>query len=156
MKKTELETIGNFPEKIKIGEKEYDVKSPSLGVSSLIAREMQKLLELVGFDISKYDDETTLEMLVTDIMRGIYNVITSEKSEQAVDCITHIISLLINNSKEEKIITAEEIKWDMSINDFLPLFVKVIRMADISDFFLIMLKMAKAYDVEGILSDSQK
>lgn len=156
MKKTELETIGNFPEKIKIGDKEYEIKSPSLGVSSLIAREMQKLLEIVGFDVSKYDDTTKLETMVTDILRGIYDVITSEKSEQAIDCATRIISLLINNSKEEKIITSEEIKWNMSIKDFTPLLIQVIRMADISDFFLLALKMAKAYDVEGILSDSQK
>lgn len=156
MKKTELETIGNFPEKIKIGDKEYEIKSPSLGVSSLIAREMQKLLEIVGFDVSKYDDTTKLETMVTDILRGIYDVITSEKSEQAIDCATRIISLLINNSKEEKIITSEEIKWNMSIKDFTPLLIQVIRMADISDFFLIALKMAQAYDVEGILSDSQK
>ncbi|MGB4435050.1 MAG: hypothetical protein WBI45_06330 [Defluviitoga tunisiensis] len=156
MKKTELETIGNFPEKIKVGDKEYEIKSPSLGVSSLIAREMQKLLEIVGFDVSKYDDTTKLETMVTDILRGIYDVITSEKSEQAIDCATRIISLLINNSKEEKIITSEEIKWNMSIKDFTPLLIQVIRMADISDFFLMALKMAQAYDVEGILSDSQK
>lgn len=156
MKKTELETIGNFPEKIKVGDKEYEIKSPSLGVSSLIAREMQKLLEIVGFDVSKYDDTTKLETMVTDILRGIYDVITSEKSEQAIDCATRIISLLINNSKEEKIITSEEIKWNMSIKDFTPLLIQVIRMADISDFFLLALKMAQAYDVEGILSDSQK
>lgn len=156
MKKTELETIGNFLEKIKVGDKEYEIKSPSLGVSSLIAREMQKLLEIVGFDVSKYDDTTKLETMVTDILRGIYDVITSEKSEQAIDCATRIISLLINNSKEEKIITSEEIKWNMSIKDFTPLLIQVIRMADISDFFLMALKMAQAYDVEGILSDSQK
>ncbi|MGB4715098.1 MAG: hypothetical protein WBH38_06100, partial [Defluviitoga tunisiensis] len=94
--------------------------------------------------------------MVTDILRGIYDVITSEKSEQAIDCATRIISLLINNSKEEKIITSEEIKWNMSIKDFTPLLIQVIRMADISDFFLMALKMAQAYDVEGILSDSQK
>jgi hypothetical protein len=154
--KSELGAIANFPEKIKIGEKEYDVKSPSLGVSSLIAREMQELLKLIGFDILKYDDTTKLENMITDIMRGIYNIITTEKSEQAIDCVSRVISLLINNSKEEKIITVEKIKWNMSINDFIPLFVKVIRMADISDFFLVALKMAQAYDVEGILSNSQK
>lgn len=154
--KGELGVIGNFPEKVKIGDKEYEIKSPSLGVSSLIAREMQELLGIIGFDVSKYDDKTKLETMVTDILRGIYNVITSEKSEQAIDCVTRIISLLINNSKEEKIITSEEIKWNMSIKDFTPLLIQVIRMADISDFFLMALKMAQAYDVEGILSDSQK
>ena len=154
--KGELGVIGNFPEKVKIGDKEYEIKSPSLGVSSLIAREMQELLGIIGFDVSKYDDKTKLETMVTDILRGIYNVITSEKSEQAIDCVTRIISLLINNSKEEKIITAEEIKWNMSIKDFTPLLIQVIRMADISDFFLMALKLAQAYDVEGILSDSQK
>jgi len=154
--KGELGVIGNFPEKVKIGDKEYEIKSPSLGVSSLIAREMQELLGIIGFDVSKYDDKTKLETMVTDILRGIYNVITSEKSEQAIDCVTRIISLLINNSKEEKIITSEEIKWNMSIKDFTPLLIQVIRMADISDFFLMVLKMAQAYDVEGILSDSQK
>jgi len=154
--KGELGVIGNFPEKVKIGDKEYEIKSPSLGVSSLIAREMQELLGIIGFDVSKYDDKTKLETMVTDILRGIYNVITSEKSEQAIDCVTRIISLLINNSKEEKIITAEEIKWNMSIKDFTPLLIQVIRMADISDFFLMALKMAQAYDVEGILSDLPK
>jgi|LFRM01.1.fsa_nt_gb hypothetical protein len=154
--KGELGVIGNFPEKVKIGDKEYEIKSPSLGVSSLIAREMQELLGIIGFDVSKYDDKTKLETMVTDILRGIYNVITSEKSEQAIDCVTRIISLLINNSKEEKIITSEEIKWNMSIKDFTPLLIQVIRMADISDFFLMALKLAQAYDVEGILSDSQK
>lgn len=154
--KGELGVIGNFPEKVKIGDKEYEIKSPSLGVSSLIAREMQELLGIIGFDVSKYDDKTKLETMVTDILRGIYNVITSEKSEQAIDCVTRIISLLINNSKEEKIITSEEIKWNMSIKDFTPLLIQVIRMADISDFFLMVLKLAQAYDVEGILSDSQK
>ena len=154
--KGELGVIGNFPEKVKIGDKEYEIKSPSLGVSSLIAREMQELLGIIGFDVSKYDDKIKLETMVTDILRGIYNVITSEKSEQAIDCVTRIISLLINNSKEEKIITSEEIKWNMSIKDFTPLLIQVIRMADISDFFLMALKLAQAYDVEGILSDSQK
>lgn len=154
--KGELGVIGNFPEKVKIGDKEYEIKSPSLGVSSLIAREMQELLGIIGFDVSKYDDKTKLETMVTDILRGIYNVITSEKSEQAIDCVTRIISLLINNSKEEKIITSEEIKWNMSIKDFTPLLIQVIRMADISDFFLMALKLVQAYDVEGILSDSQK
>lgn len=154
--KGELGVIGNFPEKVKIGDKEYEIKSPSLGVSSLIAREMQELLGIIGFDVSKYDDKTKLETMVTDILRGIYNVITSEKSEQAIDCVTRIISLLINNSKEEKIITSEEIKWNMSIKDFTPLLIQVIRMTDISDFFLMALKLAQAYDVEGILSDSQK
>lgn len=154
--KGELGVIGNFPEKVKIGDKEYEIKSPSLGVSSLIAREMQELLGIIGFDVSKCDDRTKLETMVTDILRGIYNVITSEKSEQAIDCVTRIISLLINNSKEEKIITSEEIKWNMSIKDFTPLLIQVIRMADISDFFLMALKLAQAYDVEGILSDSQK
>ena len=80
--KGELGVIGNFPEKVKIGDKEYEIKSPSLGVSSLIAREMQELLGIIGFDVSKYDDKTKLETMVTDILRGIYNVITSEKSEK--------------------------------------------------------------------------
>ena len=152
---SDLNQIANLPRKIKIGEKEYEIKSPSLGVSALIAREMSEVLKLIDFDISKYQ-ASKLDDMVKGILFGIYNAVVGEKSEQMIDRICNILSYLINNSKEEKIITREEIKWGLSINDFLPLLIDVIKAADLSDFFLLLLKMGQAYDVEGIISGSQK
>jgi hypothetical protein len=152
---SDLNQIANLPRKIKIGEKEYEIKSPSLGVSALIAREMSEVLKLIDFDISKYQ-ASKLDDMVKGILFGIYNAVVGEKSEQMIDRICNILSYLINNSKEEKIITREEIKWGLSINDFLPLLIDVLKAADLSDFLLLLLKMAQAYDIEGIISGSQK
>ena len=152
---SDLGQIANMPRKIKTGDKEYEIKSPSLGVAALIAREMNEILKLIDFDITKYQ-EAKLEDMVKGILFGIYNAVVGEKSEQMVDRICTILAYLINNSKEEKIITREEIKWGLSINDFLPLLIDVLKAADLSDFLLLLLKMAQAYDVEGILSASQK
>jgi hypothetical protein len=152
---SDLNQIANLPRKIKIGEKEYEIKSPSLGVSALIAREMSEVLKLIDFDISKYQ-ASKLDDMVKSILFGIYNAVVGEKSEQMIDRICNILSYLINNSKEEKIITREEIKWGLSINDFLPLLIDVLKAADLSDFLLLLLKMAQAYDIEGIISGSQK
>jgi len=153
---SDLSKITNMPEEIKIGEKTYKIKSPSLGVSALIAREMKKILNLMEFDLSKYTNKTTLETMVKDILFGIYNLVLSEKSEQAIEHICTILSLLINNSPEEKIITKDEIKWQLSIKDFVPLLIQVLKAADLTDFFLLILKTSQAYDMEGILSSSQK
>ena len=153
---SDLSKITNMPEEIKIGEKTYKIKSPSLGVSALIAREMKKILNLMEFDLSKYTNKTTLETMVKDILFGIYNLVLSEKSEQAIENICTILSLLINNSPEEKIITKDEIKWQLSIKDFVPLLIQVLKAADLTDFFLLILKTSQAYDMEGILSSSQK
>lgn len=153
----ELDIIANLPQKVKIGSKEYEIKSPSLGVTALILRRIKTLLELMSFDISKYDKQTTtLEKLVSDIFMGIYNMLLSDKAEQATDIICEILALLINNSPEEKTITKETIKWEMSIEDFLPLLVKILRMSDLSNFLLLLLKMGQAYDIEQILSSSAK
>jgi hypothetical protein len=152
---SDLNQIANLPRKIKIGEKEYEIKSPSLGVSALIAREMSEVLKLIDFDISKYQ-ASKLDDMVKGILFGIYNAITGDKSEQMIDRVCTILAYLINNSKEEKIITREEIKWGLSINDFLPLLIDVLKAADLSDFLLLLLKMAQAYDIEGIISGSQK
>lgn len=152
---TDLNQIANLPRKIKIGGKEYEIKSPSLGVSALIAREMSEVLKLIDFDISKYQ-ASKLDDMVKSILFGIYNAVVGEKSEQMIDRICNILSYLINNSKEEKIITREEIKWGLSINDFLPLLIDVLKAADLSDFLLLLLKMGQAYDIEGIISSSQK
>ena len=153
---SDLSKIANMPEEIKIGEKTYKIKSPSLGVSALIAREMKKILNLMEFDLSKYTNKTTLETMVKDILFGIYNLVLSEKSEQTIEHICTILSLLINNSPEEKIITKDEIKWQLSIKDFVPLLIQVLKAADLTDFFLLILKTSQAYDMEGILSSSQK
>ena len=153
---SDLSKIANMPEEIKIGEKTYKIKSPSLGVSALIAKEMKKILNLMEFDLSKYTNKTTLETMVKDILFGIYNLVLSEKSEQAIEYICTILSLLINNSPEEKIITKDEIKWQLSIKDFVPLLIQVLKAADLTDFFLLILKTSQAYDMEGILSSSQK
>lgn len=153
----ELDLVANLPKEIKVGDKVFAIKAPSIGVAGLITRKMQTILELIEFDIAKYDKtNTTLETLVSDILFGIYKAITTEKVEQVIDTICQILSLIINNSPEEKIISSEEIKWNMSITDFVPLLVRVLKMADLSDFFLLLLKTAQAYDVEGILSGSAK
>lgn len=153
----ELDLVANLPKEVKIGDKVFKIKAPSIGVAALTARKMKTVLELIDFDVTKYDKEkTSLEDLVRDILVGIYRVITSEKMEQMVDVICQIISLLINNSPEEKIITSEEIKWNFGMDEFVPMLVKVLKMADLSDFFLLMLRIAQAYDVEGIFSGSAK
>jgi|GEM_PF-2433123 len=153
----ELDLVANLPEEIKIGDKVFKIKAPSIGIAALVARKMKVLLDLIEFDIDKYDRQTTsLQQLVSDILRGIYRVIVSERIEQAVDVICQIIALLINNSPEEKIITSEEIKWNFGIDEFVPLLTKVLKMTDLSDFFLLTLRTAMAYDVEGILSGSAK
>jgi len=152
---SDFEVVANLPQEIKIGDKTYMIKAPSIGVTAIVARKMKALLDLMGFDIKKYGDDTKLEKLVTDILKGIYSLIVSEQNEQAVDLVCQILALLINNSPEEKTITVEEIKWNLTLNDFMPFLIKLIRMADLSDFFLLLLKMAQAYDIEGILSNSQ-
>lgn len=154
--KSDLGVMANLPEEIKIGEKTYKIKAPSLGATALVTRKMKGLLDLMEFNVDKYSNSTKLETLVNDILTGIYRLIVSEKNEEAIDIICEILSILINNSPTEKIITKDEIKWNLSINDFLPFLFKLIRMADLSDFFLLLLKTAQAHDVEGILSNSQK
>ncbi len=152
---TDLNQIANLPDEIKIGEKTYKIKSPSIGVAAMIARKMKALLDLMGFDIEQYGQGITLEKLVTDILKGIYSLIISEQNERAIDLVCEILALLINNSPEEKIIKVEDMKWNLTLNDFMPFLIKLIRMADLSDFFLLLLKTAQAYDIEGILSNSQ-
>lgn len=150
-KLSELQQVANLPRRIKVGDKEFEIRSPSLGVSVLIAREMREILEILEIDPKRF---TSLEEAVRGVLKGIYDAFTSDKAEKVVDKICRILSLLINNCKEEKVITAEEIKWQLTISDFLPLLIDAIRAADISDFFLLLLKMAQAYDIEGILSIS--
>lgn len=154
---SDFEAITNLPRELKIGDKTYVIKAPSLGVAHLVSQKMKKLLDLMDFDLKKYDDSTKLETIVTDILRGIYNLILSDdKSGEATQIVCEILALLINNSPEEKIIKAEDIKWNLALNDFMPFLIQVIRMADLTDFFLLILKTAQTYDLEGILSDSQK
>ena len=155
---SDLDAIANMPETVKIGDKEYQIKAPSLGVSALVARKMRELLDLMEFDIAKFDKEkTSFEDLYLSLIKGLYGLFSSEKAEKAVDIISEILALLINNRPphEEGVITKEEIKWNMSISDFIPLLVSVMKKAKISDFFLMLLKTAQVYDIEGVLSTSQ-
>ena len=153
---SDLEAIANMPQKIKIGDKEYEIKSPCIGIASQLARKMREILELMNFDIAAYDrQKTTLETLVFDIVKGLYRLLMSEHMEEAIDIICEILALLINNkplNADNLVITPEEIKWNLSINELLPFLIRVIRMADLSDFFVLLLQTAQVYDIEGILS----
>jgi hypothetical protein len=155
---TELKAISNMPKQIKIGDKQYPVKSPCIGVASLIGDEMKIILEALDFHPEQYDPKTTqLTDMVGDMVKGIYTAVMNNHA-QITDSACNIIALLINNKplhSEDLAVTPEHIKWNADFPELIKLLVDVIRMGDLTDFLLLMTKAAQGLDVEGTLSNSQ-
>jgi len=158
--KSPIQTMANLKQVVKIGDKEYKIQSPSLGVASLLAHEFKDLLELAEFDFEKLDKEkTTAEELVTYVFKRLYNLIFSKKSDEAVTIIARVIALLINNkplTDDNLQITPEQIKWDMKITDFFPVLLEVIKLGDMTDFFMMILRLVQMHDVEGVLKTEKE
>lgn len=155
---TDLSVIANIPKNIKIGKKSYPIKSPSIGTCAEVSKKLKTIQDALGFDPSKYDPKTVkIEELVGDILKGIYTSIINQDNDTIFNTATEIIALIINNAPldAQKVkITPEQIKWEMELKDFTGLLAEVMRMSDLSSFFLLMLRMGQGLDVEGILSAS--
>jgi len=158
---SDLPKIANLPEEVKIGDKTFMLKSPSIGVTALIMREVKKLLDLAELDIEKLDkNTTTFTDLYREIFLGIYRLIRDGISDEALDSVCKIVALLINNkplNSKELEVTVEDIKWQMSAEELVKILWKILELGGLNDFFqLMILRMINEMDVEGIFSDSQK
>ncbi len=156
---TDLSAIANIPKNIKIGKRSYPIKSPSIGTCAEVAKKLKVIQNALGFKPESYNPkEVKIEDLVGDILKGIYTSIINQDNDLIFTTAAEIIALIINNAPpdSQKIkIKPETIKWEMELKDFTGLLVEVMRMSDLSNFFLLMLRMGQGLDVEGILSDSQ-
>lgn len=154
---TELGVLGNIGEEIQIGDKLYKISSPTIGVAGLVSKKLKELLDLMQFDPTKQNpDEVTLDKLVRLLIQGVWNLVM-QQNEKTIEIITDILALLINNkplTAESLVITPEEIKWSLELKDFTPFLIRLFKMADVSDFLLILLRTAQSYDAEEILPRS--
>lgn len=154
---SDLKAIGNMPKLLKIGEKTYKVKSPSIGVASLVGDEMKVILDVLDFHPENYDQKNTqLTDMVGDMVKGIYTAIMNNHTV-IVDSVCNIIALLINNKplyEEDVEVTPEFVKWHADFPELIKLLVEVIKMGDLTDFLLLMTRAAQGIDVEGTLSSS--
>ena len=157
---SDLKAIANMPKEIKIGEKMYKVKSPCIGVASLVGDEMKVILDTLDFHPENYDKKTTqLTEMVGDIVKGIYTAVMNNHTV-IVESACKIIALLINNKpllkeNEDKLeITADFVKWNADFPELIKLLVEVIKMGDLTDFLLLMTRAAQGLDIEGTLSSS--
>jgi hypothetical protein len=151
-KTTPVQVMANEGKKMKIGDREFLIKSPSLGVASLMSRELKELFVLAEFDFDKLDKEkTTAEELVQYVFKKIYDLLFSEKADQAVDIISRILALLINNrplDHKDCVITPDEIKWELEITELFPVMLEIIKLGDLTDFFMMILRLVQMHDVE--------
>jgi len=158
---SDLPKIANLPEEVQIGDKTYMLRSPSIGVTALVMREVKKLLDLAELDIEKLDkNTTTFTDLYREIFLGIYRLIKDDVSEKALDSVCKIVALLINNKPldaKDLVVTPEDVKWQMSAEDLVKILWKILKLGGLNDFFHLMIsRMINEMDVEGIFSASQK
>jgi hypothetical protein len=159
-KKSELQAIGNIPAEIKIGSKKYPIKSPSIGVSSLVAQRLKVIFDELDFHPEKYDKESvTLQKIVGDLVQGIYTSIMNQKNDALFDAATEVIALIVNNKPldaKDAAITPDEVKWGLELSEFTGFLWKILEMSDLSNFLMLLLRVGQNLDLEGALSDTHE
>jgi hypothetical protein len=148
---TEFEQINNSPFEVEINGKKYSTKNASLGAYKLISPKIKRLWELSGFDLSKYDkDSTTMQDIVGDMLSGIYRLLLSDDTPEAVNVACEIIAILINNkpldAKDIKV-TPEDIEFGLSMKELMRLLVKILDCSSLQEVFLMLTRIALANDM---------
>lgn len=158
---SDLPKIANLPVEVRVGDKTFSLKSPAIGVTALIMREVKKLLDLAELDFEKLDKEKmTFIDLYREIFASIYRLINNAVSDEALDSVCKITALLINNKpldSKDLQVTIEDIKWGMSFEDLIKVLWKILELGGLNDFFhLMILRMIPEMDIEGIFLNSPK
>lgn len=153
----EFKKMSNIPEKIKIGNKNYTINSPVIGVAQMVKERLDKIFKIIDFDWKKYlSEKVGTDIFIKNLLASIYRSL--ENSKETINLMEEIITLLINNKpmiiKKKRFlwilkkiygvqITPYEIDKKFTIKEFIPFLMKLLEMTDVTDFLLNALRLTQ-------------
>jgi len=154
MSKSEIEHVLNIPKEIKIDNKIYYLKTPTIGVCILCTNKIQKIMSLLKYDFEKYPTaEEKWEKFWEALLDELLNFNTSVYSEIMQE-ICDIITLIVNNKNPVEInstdITSDKIMWSLGIDEIVKLLSDVILSSDIRNFWIKLLELYPIINLKTI------
>ena len=84
----------------------------------------------------------------------------SERSDEVLKAFSEIIAMILANRTVENLrktdLQPTTIENEIPLDEFLPIFLKVIEMSDMQNFLLTIIRLAQTQDMFQIISDGQK
>lgn len=153
----ELEAISNVGKFIKIGDKEYRIQSPSLGVVQLVMQKMNNILEKLQLTKEDFENKDLSKLLEHIIQKIYYVLVGKEGAQEIVDELLDIIIMFLENKPIDKCtLNRETLKWEISLEELLPVIIELFKLTDVSDFLLLMLKLAQTLDLGLLRANSDE
>ena len=156
----EFETITNAGQTINLLGKQYMLKAPSLKVTFAVLKRVKIIFEIAGISIEKLRDCKTVEEVITYILQAVYSIMFSERSDEVLKAFSEITAMILANRTVENLrktdLQPSTIENEIPLDEFMPIFLKVIEMSDMQNFLLTIIRLAQTQDMFQMLSDGQK
>lgn len=156
----EFEAITNAGQSITLMGKQYTLKAPSLKVTFAVLKELKKIFEIADISLDKLREYTTVEQVITYILQTVYSILFSERSDEVLKAFSNIIAMLLANRTIDNLrktdLQPSTIEDEIPLDEFIPIFLKVIEMSDMQNFLLTIIRLAQTQDMFQMLSDGQK
>ncbi|HQJ91235.1 MAG TPA: hypothetical protein PLB70_11535, partial [Paludibacteraceae bacterium] len=102
----------------------------------------------------------TVEEVITYILQAVYSIMFSERSDEVLKAFSEIIAMILANRTVENLrktdLQPTTIENEIPLDEFMPIFLKVIEMSDMQNFLLTIIRLAQTQDMFQMLSDGQK
>ncbi|HQP80854.1 MAG TPA: hypothetical protein PLK20_05055, partial [Paludibacteraceae bacterium] len=93
-------------------------------------------------------------------LQAVYSIMFSERSDEVLKAFSEIIAMILANRTVENLrktdLQPSTIENEIPLDEFMPIFIKVIEMSDMQNFLLTIIRLAQTQDMFQMLSDGQK